>query len=53
MANLSGKVAGVTGGSKGIGAAIAEKLAAVKLFLASNESAWITGQVFPVAGGLR
>jgi NAD(P)-dependent dehydrogenase (short-subunit alcohol dehydrogenase family) len=48
MSNLAGKVAPVTGGSRGIGAAIAKRLVA---FVASPEAAYITGANLTVDGG--
>jgi 3-oxoacyl-[acyl-carrier protein] reductase len=42
---LAGKVAVVTGASKGIGAAA--------VYLASADSAWVTGETLYITGGLR
>ena len=46
--DLSGQVALVTGASQGLGRSIAEAV----LFLAAPSSAYITGQVLVVDGGL-
>jgi NAD(P)-dependent dehydrogenase (short-subunit alcohol dehydrogenase family) len=43
MSNLAGKVAVVTGASKGIGAAIAKGFS----------SAWVSGEIIIAGGGLR
>jgi NAD(P)-dependent dehydrogenase (short-subunit alcohol dehydrogenase family) len=54
--DLTGKAAVVTGGSRGIGAAIARSLAAagvsVLVTFRQDAAAYITGQVFRVDGGL-
>ena len=56
MGRLDGKIAIVTGASRGIGAAIVGKLAAegatVVAWLASDESAYVTGQTIGVNGGM-
>ena len=41
----------VTGASKGIGAP--RDIANIVAFLASDEAAWIKGQMIPVSGGFR
>jgi 3-oxoacyl-[acyl-carrier protein] reductase len=68
MSKLTGKVAVVTGTSKGIGsdfekAAIAQTplgrigqpgdIASIAVFLASEDSAWLTGEQLLATGGLR
>lgn len=48
---LEGKVALITGGPRGIGAAIAKRLAAVASFLAAPDASYVTGTTITVDGG--
>jgi 3-oxoacyl-ACP reductase-like protein len=53
MARLVGKVAVVTGASKGIAAALIEALAAGSANVAPNNACWTTGERLMVSSGLR
>ncbi len=49
--NLTGKSAIVTGSGSGIGREMARLLAHAILFLATDMSAYVTGQILSVSGG--